>query len=334
MMMKMKKIFNSSDTLVEDTIKGYTAAHRDIICQVPGTHMVERVSKKEKGKVRFLMANGAGHEPAVMCWVGKGMFDMNIPGEIFTCASAPMIYEGIKRLGQDGPVLVAIQNHAGDVLNANMAIQDALDDGVDVHSVVFYDDIASAPKEQITERRGIGGMLFYGKIVGAMAERGDDVESLKSMFEQVRDRTRTYAFAVTNCTNPISGLEMFAGLPDDEIELGMGVHGEGGGGRIKLPTSKELAKIVCDKLIEDGEYQPGNRMLVMVNGSGGMTMMEMSILYGEIQAYLNQQKMEIVGCKVNNYLTTQELSGASVSFCSVTDEMLALWNSPCCVSSF
>lgn len=332
--MKMKKIINSPDTLVMDIIKGYTAAHEDIIRQVPGTHMVERVEPKEKGKVRFLMANGAGHEPAVMCWVGKGMFDMNIPGEIFTCASAPMIYEGIKRLGQDGPVLVAIQNHAGDVLNAGMAIEDALDDGVDVHSVLFYDDIASAPKSEISERRGIGGMLFYGKIIGAMAERGDDVEALKAMFEQVRDRTRTYAFAVTNCTNPISGLDMFAGLPEDEIELGMGVHGEGGGGRIKLPTSRELAKIVCDKLVEDGEYKAGDQMLVMVNGSGAMTMMEMSILYSEIKDYLESLGMKVVGRKVNNYLTTQELSGASISLCSVTDEMLALWNEPCCVSAF
>lgn len=332
--MKMKKIINSADTLVMDIIKGYTAANEDIIRWVPGTHMVERVEPKEKGKVRFLMANGAGHEPAVMCWVGKGMFDMNIPGEIFTCASAPMIYEGIKRLGQDGPVLVAIQNHAGDVLNAGMAIEDALDDGVDVHSVLFYDDIASAPKSEISERRGIGGMLFYGKIIGAMAERGDDVATLKAMFEQVRDRTRTYAFAVTNCTNPISALDMFSGLPEDEIELGMGVHGEGGGGRIKLPTSKELAKIVCDKLIEDGEYKAGDQMLVMVNGSGGMTMMEMSILYGEIKDYLESLGMKVVGRKVNNYLTTQELSGASISMCSVTDEMLALWNAPCCVSAF
>lgn len=332
--MKMKKIINSPENLVMDTIRGYTAAHADIIRQVPGTHMVERAAPKDKGKVRFLMANGAGHEPAVMCWVGKGMFDMNIPGEIFTCASSAYIYEGIKRLGQDGPVLVAIQNHAGDVLNANMAIDDALDDGFDVHSVLFYDDIASAPKEAMAERRGIGGMLFYAKIVGAMAERGDSIDALTAMFEQVRDRTRTYAFAVTNCTNPISGLDMFSELPEDMIELGMGVHGEGGGGRIKLPTSRELAVIVADKLVEDGGYRAGDELLAMVNGSGGMTMMEMSIFYGELKDYLESMGMRVVGCKVGNYLTTQELSGASVSLCSVTKEMLSLWRAPCEVSAF
>ncbi|MDD3410657.1 MAG: dihydroxyacetone kinase subunit DhaK, partial [Eubacteriales bacterium] len=189
------------------------AAHSDIIRLVPGTHMVERVTPKAKGKVRFLMGNGAGHEPAVICWVGEGMFDMNIPGEIFTCASAAYIHEGIRRLSEGGPVLVAIQNHAGDVLNANMAIDQALDEGIDVHSVVFYDDIASAPRECMEERRGIGGMLFYAKIVGAMAERGDGIDALISMFEKVRDATRTYAVAITNGTNPITGLDMFGELP-------------------------------------------------------------------------------------------------------------------------
>lgn len=331
----MKKIINKPEDLVAETLKGYTDAHSDIIHLVPGTHMVERALPKKKGKVRFLMANGAGHEPAVICWVGKGMFDMNIPGEIFTCAPSASIYEGIKRLGEDGsPVLVAIQNHAGDVMNAGLAIEDALDDGIDVHSVLFWDDIASASKEEIEERRGIGGMLFYSKMIGAMAEGGASVDELIAMFEKIRDRTRTVAFAVTNCTNPISGLDMFARLPDDMIEIGMGVHGEGGSGRIKLPTAKELAKIIANQLIDDGGYKASDRLLVFVNGSGGMTMMEMSIFYGELKAYLEDKGMSVAGCKVGNYLTTQELNGASVSFCAVNDEMLDLWHAPCEVSYF
>ena len=332
--MVMKKIINDPNRIVEETLKGYVAAHDDVIRLVPGTHMVERVHPKAPGKVRFLMGNGAGHEPAVICWVGEGMFDMNIPGEIFTCASSQAIYQGIKRLSEGGPVLVAIQNHAGDVLNAGMAIDEAMDEGIEVDSVVFYDDIASAPKDMLEERRGIGGMLFYGKIVGAMAENGADMESLKQMFAKVRDKTRTYAVAITNCTNPISGLDMFSQLPDDEIELGMGVHGEGGGGRIKLPTSRELAKLMADKLIDDGDYVQGDRLLVMVNGAGGMTMMEMSILFGDLKSYLEEKGMSVVGSKVGNYLTTQELSGVSVSFCAVDDEMLKLWNGPCKVSYF
>lgn len=332
--MNMKKIFNDPDNLVGETLRGFAAAHADVIRLVPGTHMIERVMPKEKGKVRFLMGNGAGHEPAVICWVGKGMFDMNVVGEIFTCASASSIYEGIKRLAADGPVLVAIQNHAGDVLNAGMAVERAQAEGLDVQSVLFYDDVASAPKAFLPERRGIGGMLFYTKIVGALAESGASMDSLVRMFEAVRDRTRTYAVAVTNCTHPVTGLSMFADLPEDEIELGMGVHGEGGGGRMKLPTAKALAKTVSDILIDDGEYKPGDNMLVLVNGSGAMTMMEMSILFGDIKAYLEEKGMQVVGGKAGNYLTTQELSGASVSFVSVTEEMLALWRAPCEVSVF
>ncbi len=330
----MKKIINNPRNLVGETLAGFAAAHAETIRLVPGTHMIERAMPKERGKVRFVIGNGAGHEPAVICWVGKGMFDMNIVGEIFTCATANSIYQGIKRLSEGGPVLVAVQNHAGDVLNAGMAVSKAKAEGINVESMLFYDDIASAPKEFIEERRGIGGMMFYAKIVGELAEKGASMPELVKMFEAVRDRTRTYAFAVTNCTHPVTGMPMFGSLPDDEIELGMGVHGESGGGRMKLPTSKALAKTLSDILTEDGGYKPGDDMLVMVNGSGGMTMMEMSILYGDIKAYLEEKGMRVVGGKAGNYLTTQELSGASVSFCSVTPEMLALWNAPCGVGYF
>lgn len=330
----MKKLLNNTDQLVEQTLAGYAAAHSDVIRLVPETHMIERVAPKAPGKVRFMMANGAGHEPAVICWVGEGMFDMNIPGEIFTCASSTRIYEGIRRLSKDGPVLVAIQNHAGDVLNAGMAISQAQAEGIDVDSVLFYDDIASAPRDMIEERRGIGGMIFYAKILGAMAENGASREEMKAVFKRVRDATRTYSVALTNCTNPVTGMAMFDSLGDDEIEMGMGVHGEGGDGRMKLPTSSELAGIVCDKLIEDGMYAKGDRLLVMINGAGGITMMEMSIFYGDVKRRLEERGFHISGCKVGNYLTTQELSGVSVSLCAVDDEMLTLWNAPCKVSCF
>lgn len=329
----MKKILNDASRLVEDTLLGFSKAHKDIVKLVPGTHMMERAEKKQAGKVRFAMGNGAGHEPAVVCWVGEGMFDMNIVGEIFTCSSAEHIYRGIKRLSEEGPVLLAVQNHAGDVLNASMAVERALDEGIDVTSVSFYDDVASAPRDEIQERRGIGGMLFYSKIVGAMAEEGASMSELVQMFGRVRDATRTYSVAVTNCTHPVTGMGMFDSLPDDMIEMGMGVHGEGGGGRIPVPTSKELARKLCDVLIEDGGYEPG-KILVFVNGAGGMTAMELYTLYGEIEMYLAQLGFEVSGCKVGDYLTTQELSGVSVSLCTVDDEMLRLWNAPCRVGKF
>lgn len=330
----MKKILNGPSHLVEDTLLGFSRAHRDVVRLVPGTHMMERATPKKSGKVRFMIGNGAGHEPAVICWVGEGMFDLNVVGEIFTCSSAEHIYQGIKRLSGGGPVLVAVQNHSGDVLNAGIALERALDEGIDVTSVLFYDDVASAPREAIEERRGIGGMLFYAKIVGAAAEEGMSADQLVRLFERVRDATRTYSVAVTNCTHPITGMGMFDDLPGDMIEMGMGVHGEGGGGRIPLPTSRGLAQTLCDVLIEDGGYQKGDKLLVFVNGAGGMTAMELYTLYGEIEHCLMERGFDIVGCKVGDYLTTQELSGVSVSLCSVDDEMIRLWNAPCTVGKF
>ncbi len=330
----MKKILNGPDRLVEDTLNGFALANKAIVRLVPGTHMIERATPKASGKVRLLMGNGAGHEPAVICWVGEGMFDMNVVGEIFTCSSAEHIYQGVKRLSEGGPVLVAVQNHAGDVLNAGMAVERALDEGIDVESVLFYDDVASAPRGMIEERRGIGGMLFYAKIVGAAAEEGYGMARLVSLFERVRDATRTYSVAVTNCTHPVTGMGMFDGLPDDQIEMGMGVHGEGGGGRIPLPTSKDLAAKLCDILIEDGGYKQGDKLLVFVNGAGGMTAMELFTLYGVIEEYLNGKGFFVAGCKVGDYLTTQELSGVSLSLCRADDEMIRLWNEQCAVGKF
>jgi dihydroxyacetone kinase-like protein len=330
----MKKLQNEKATLVDQALAGYALAHRDILRLVEGTHMMERRQPKENGKVRFLMGNGAGHEPAVIGWVGKGMFDMNVVGDVFTAPNGYAIFEGIKRLSEGGPVLLAVQNHAGDVMNAGMAMEMAEEAGINARSVLFYDDIASAPKGMEEERRGMAGMLFYTKIVGAMAERGAGMDELIAMFERVRDRTRTISVALTNCTHPVSGLSMFDGLADQEIEVGMGVHGEGGMGRMVLPTSRDLAKLLCEKLIEDGGYREGDKMLVLVNGAGGMTMMEMATFYADVHAYLASRGMTVTDCRVGNYLTTQELSGVSLSFAKVDDEMISLWYDPCQVSQF
>lgn len=332
--MKMKKIINNPDHLVEDTLEGFTQAFSEYVVNVPNTHIIERKSPKEAGKVRLMIGNGAGHEPAVIGWVGKGMFDMNVVGEIFTAPAAEKILEGIERLASDGPVLIAIQNHAGDVLNANLAIEMAREQGLEVHSMLFYDDIASAPKGFEDERRGVAGMIFYAKIVGAKAERGANVEELKTLFEKCRDQTRTYGVAITNCTHPITGISMFDHLADDEIELGMGVHGEGGADTMKLPTANKLARSMIDKIIADYPYAKGDDVLVLVNGAGSTTLMELCIFYRELKIYLKEIGISVAGIKIGNFLTTQELSGVSVSLCKVDAEMLELWNEPCKVSFF
>jgi phosphoenolpyruvate---glycerone phosphotransferase subunit DhaK len=331
---RVKKLQNDKTKLVEDALSGYALAHQDIIRLVSGTHMIERVREKKPGHVRVMIGNGAGHEPAVICLVGEGIFDLNVVGDVFSAPSARAIYEGIKRLAKNGPVLLAVQNHAGDVLNTTVAMQMAEKEGLPVRSVLFYDDVASAPKGMESERRGMAGMIFYTKIIGAMAENGADINDIIDTFQRVRDRTRTVSVAITNCTHPVSGLSMFDSLSESEIEIGMGVHGEGGTRRVSLPKSRDLAKILCDQLVADGEYKPQNRILVFVNGSGGITMMELSTFYADVRNYLESLGLSVVDCKVGNYLTTQELSGVSLSLISIDDTLLSLWKAPCSVSQF
>lgn len=326
--MKMKKIIGDPQQLVEDTLAGFARLYSQRIVNVPGTHIIERKTPKAPGKVRFMIGNGAGHEPAVIGWVGEGLFDMNIVGEIFTAPAAEHILAGIERLAVGGPVLLAVQNHAGDVLNADLAVEMALEKGIDVQSVLFYDDVASAPKGFESDRRGMVGMMFYTKIVGAKAEQGATVEELIPLFEKCRDNTRTYSVAITNCTNPISGMAMFDHLADDEIELGMGVHGEGSGSTLKIPSSAELVRHMVDTLIADYPYSSGDEVLAVVGGAGATTLMELLIYYKELAEYLVSLGVHIHAAKVGNFLTTQELSGISLSLCKADAEMLSLWDAP------
>lgn len=325
----MKKLINSPDTLVEETLAGYAMMNQHIVQLVPNTHMMVRSQPKETGKVKFILGNGAGHEPAVIGWVGPGMFDMNVVGEVFTAPSADKLLEALEYIDDGSPILLAVQNHAGDVMNANIAYAMAREKGIDIHKVLFYDDVASAPKGMEEERRGIGGMLFYTKIVGAFLEQGGNIQDAITLFEQVRDHTRTYSIAFTECTHPLTGKYMIQ-LAEDEIELGMGVHGEGGGfNRIAMPTSQGLAKIVSDILLDDLSVSAGEDLLLFINGLGSATMMEMSLLYKDLKEYFESKGILLYDGFCGNCLTTQELGGVSVSICRVTPQMKALWDAPC-----
>ncbi len=325
----MKKLINCPDDLVNEALQGYAMANKNIIELVPNTHMVVRKQKKEKGKVKFVLGNGAGHEPAVIGWVGPGMLDMNIVGDVFTAPSNDKILEALEYIDDGSPILLAVQNHAGDVLNANLAYAEAVEKGIDVHKVLFYDDIASAPKGMEEERRGMGGMLFYTKIVGAFLENGGSIEDAVSLFEKVRDATRTYSVAFTKCTHPLTGLDMVS-LPETEIELGMGVHGEGGGAsRIPMQTSKDLARLVCDILVEDFPYEPEEEALLFINGLGSTTMMELSLFYKDVTEYLESRNIHVYDGFCGSCLTTQELGGVSVSLCKADAALKKLWDAPC-----
>ena len=259
------------------------------------------------------------------------MHDVEIPGGIFACSGGDRIYEGIKIAWAGSghtPVLLLIANHEGDVMNGNMALDMARDDGIDVESVILYDDIASAPKGEEKKRRGMAGMTFSFKVAGAMAEEGKSRDEIIKKVEQVTAVTRTLAVALRPCTIPTSGQPLFT-LADDELIIGPGVHGEPGPeGPMKLATANEVMDIVANKIITDGEFKSGDEVLVLINGSGSTTLMEMFILYNRLDEILKGKNIKTYQPLIANIITTQEMAGFSLSLCKADSEVKRLWSTP------
>lgn len=329
----MKKLLNNPDDIMLETIKGYVKTNRGRLKLNPGTHEVVRRQPKEKGKVKLVIGNGGGHEPNQLGLVGYGMYDMNCLGEIFTAQSGEVFYEGIQHLDDGSPVFIVIANHAGDVINGNIAYAMALDDGMEVERGIFYDDVGSAPKGEESERRGMAGLLFAVKMTGAAAESGANLEECKRIFDKVRDNTRTFGFSLSGCTHPITGLEM-SPVPDDVVSMGGGIHGEGGVNTIPFGKSKEICKAVCDILIEDKPFKEGDEVIVLVNGNGGTTLMELSIFSNDVEQYLESKHIKVYDMLAMNLITVQEQCGASVSIIKVDDELKELWDDPCSTPSY
>jgi len=308
----MKKLLNEKDKIVEELIEGYVLAYPKQVQTVAGTHIVKRKNPKEKGKVKLIVGNGPGHEPCLSGLVGKGALDLDVLGEIFAAPSYKNYFEGIKDIDDGSPILMAVMNHAGDVLNSNMAFDMAREAGMNIEKCVFYDDVGSAPKEFMEERRGLAGNIFVVKIVGAMAEEGRSLADCIKMFKAVTKNCRTLGLAIEACTHPITEQKLFE-LPQDECEIGSGAHGEGGMMRIKMTSSKDVVGKMCDMLAEDLPYVLGDRVLVILNGSGSTTMMELNIAYKETYRYLEERGIVAIEGRIGNFVTTQEAAGFTIS---------------------
>lgn len=322
----MKKLINDPQNLVREELEGYTAAYAHLVRLVE-PNLVVRANPKPQGKVGIAMGNGPGHEPAMIGFVGEGILDVNIPGEIFTAPAAPRILEGIKAADRGAGVLLYVASHAGDILNARLAVDMAQDEGINVDSVVLWDDIASGPPERPEERRGIAGQMFPFKMAGSAAEEGLPLAEVKRIAEKARDNTRTLAVALTSCIHPVSG-EMMFDLPADEIEIGMGVHGEAGAGRRKLGTADEIMEIVAERVIADRPYVAGEEVCVLINGMGSTTLMEMFILHRRLAMILEAKDIAVYKARIGNFITTQESAGFSLSLCAVDEELKHFWDAP------
>lgn len=324
---RKKKLINHPDTILADMLNGIARAYPDII-RLTDDNLIVRSQPKSPGKVGLVIGNGTGHEPAMIGLVGEGLFDVNVPGEIFTAPPPDRLLAGIKAADFGNGVLVCVSHHAGDLLNAEMALELCEAEGIhNVEMVVLYDDISSAPKGREPERRGTAGLFFVWKMLGAYAEGDVTLAECKAVAEKIRDNTRTLAVAITSGTSPIDGSVMFE-LPDDEVEIGMGVHGEGGTGRQPFTTADDLIDAMLPPILEDLPFTAGDEVLVLLNNSGSMTQMELFILYGQVARRLEEAGISVYGSFIGAYATTQEMAGFALSLCRVDNQLKPLWDAP------
>ena len=324
---RKKKLINKPENILSEMLHGFAAAYNDIV-RLTDTGLIVRRQPKAEGKAGLVIGNGSGHEPAMIGLVGDGLFDVNIPGEIFTAPGPDRIVEGIKAADRGAGVLICVSHHAGDLMNAELALEQCQEEGIaNVEMIVLYDDISSAPKGHETERRGTAGLFFVWKMLGAYAEMGASLAECKTVAEKIRDCTRSLAMALTSCAHPITRELMFE-LPEDELEIGMGVHGEVGLGRQKLMSADATIDLMLPAIIEDLPFKAGDEVLVLLNNSGSMTLMELFILYRRVSERLKVANIQVYNSWIGSYATTQEMAGFALSLCRVDDQLKQLWDAP------
>ena len=321
----MKKLINSVDAVEEQMILGLVKSAPDKLCKLDCGNVVVRAAKKSD-KVALVSGGGSGHEPSHSGFVGKGMLDCAVAGAVFTSPTPDKIFEGIKAVANPAGVLCIVKNYTGDVLNFEMAMDMAADEDIKVAHVVVNDDVAVQDSLYTTGRRGVAGTVLVHKIAGAKAEQGASLEDVKAVAEKVIANVRTMGMSITPCTVPAAGKPGFE-LADDEMEIGIGIHGEPGTHRAKLQSADEIAKTLLDKILADIDYK-GREVVVMVNGMGATPLMELYIINNFVQDYLAQAGVKVYDTMVGNFMTSIEMAGFSLTLLRLDDELKQLYDAP------
>jgi dihydroxyacetone kinase-like protein len=320
----MKKLINTPDSVVADALAGMAAAHPSLA--VDHSHrFVRRAGAPAAGKVALVSGGGSGHEPLHAGFVGFGMLDAACAGEVFTSPVPDQMLAAAQAVHGGAGVLFLVKNYTGDVLNFQMAAELLEDEGIESRSVLINDDVAVEDSLYTAGRRGTGATLFAEKIAGALAEQGADLATVAAMAEQVNANSRSFGVALGPCTTPAAGVPGFE-LGEDEVELGIGIHGEPGRTRAPMAPASELARIAVDAVCEDLDFT--GDALVMVNGMGATPLLEQYVVFEEVRRALEGRKVRIVRNLVGNYVTSLDMPGFSVTICRAGDDMLALWDSP------
>lgn len=316
----MKKFINDVSKVEDQMIQGLIKACPSLK-KLDCGNVVVRAEKKE-GKVALISGGGSGHEPAHGGFVGKGMLDAAVAGAVFTSPTPDQVYEGIKAIATDAGVLMVVKNYTGDVMNFEMAAEMAEAEGVTVKYVVTNDDVAVKDSLYTIGRRGVAGTLFVHKIAGAKAEAGASLDEVQAVAQKVIDNVRTMGAAITPCTVPAAGKPGFE-LGEDEMEIGIGIHGEPGTHREKLRPVDEIVDMLLDKILADIDYV-GSEVAVMINGSGGTPLMELYIINNRVADVLAEKGIKVHRTLVGNYMSSIEMQGFSISVLKLDDEMKEL----------
>lgn len=325
--MKMKKFINNPEDLTRELLEGLALANADTI-QMTETPLVVNKKLEAANRVAVVSLGGTGHEPALSGFVGEGMLDVSVPGDIFAAPGPGPCLEAIELADKGKGVLFIVLNHAGDMLTGDMVMKRVEKEGLNVKRVVTQEDISSAPRSRAHDRRGLVGCIPAFKIAGAAAQMGKSLEEVAAITQRFVDNMATVAVAAKGATHPSTG-EIISILGEDEMEIGMGQHGEGGGGRQPLKTADETAAIMLDALLEDLDIRSGEELLVVVNGTGATTLMEQLIVFRKCCHVLEDKGIEVVANLVGEYLTVQEMSGFQLCIARMDAELMNLWNAAC-----
>jgi dihydroxyacetone kinase-like protein len=323
----MKKIINDPARVVEEALAGMAAAHPDLIDVHFDPNYITRKGGAAQGKVGVLSGGGSGHEPMHGGLVGRGMLDAACPGAVFTSPTPDQMLDATKAVDGGAGVLHIVKNYTGDVLNFETAAELAQAEGIQVEAVVIDDDVAVKDSLYTAGRRGVGATVLAEKIVGAAAERGDDLAAVAEMCRKVNANARSMGMALTSCTVPHAGKPTFD-LAEDEMEIGIGIHGEPGRERMKLEPADAIVDRLLTPVVEDLPFSSGDDTLLFVNGMGGTPLIELYLAYGHAEKVLAERGINVVRRLVGNYITSLEMQGISVTLLKLEGDMLDLWDAP------
>jgi dihydroxyacetone kinase-like protein len=323
----MKKLINLAENVVQEELEGVALAHPDLVKVFYNPNFVVRADAPIKGKVGVISGGGSGHEPMHGGFVGYGMLDAACPGAVFTSPTPDQMLEATKAVNGGAGVLHIVKNYTGDIMNFEMAAELARAEGIEVAAVVTDDDVAVQDSLWTAGRRGVGSTVLAEKVCGAAAEQKRSLQEVTDVCLKVKAWGRSMGMALTSCTVPHVGKPTFD-LPEDEMEIGIGIHGEPGRTRMKLKSADEITEMLMEPIIQDLPYKAGDEVLLFVNSMGGTPLVELYIVYRKAYEIAAKNGLKVVRNLIGPYITSLEMAGASITLLKMDDDLLKLWDAP------